>query len=369
MKKREIFLLSAIIIIIVISFIGAQGELVENLGIPIGVGIDIDQSEGYKKYSLPFLMYLFQDDTVDSEIFLGKATTIPQTRESRQLESPKKTLVALNKIFILSEDTARDGIKNFTEINLNNPQMNDRSLCVVCAGKTESLLNFKPKGYSSSAEFIEGMVKDLHQFNFFSMQYSVMDIIVRLNAEGRNILLPYVVIEDDKIKTNGLAIFRKDKMVGIANINETRIINILKEDNVKGILNLQKSPNEYIDCYTYSKQKAKCSRDSAGNYSFTIDLKLYGNTIANQLYKNLNSDANTQKKFEKDMSAYMEKICNEEIQKINKEYKTDVLDLGRVASSKYGKGTDTDWNKVVCNSPIKINVDFSLDTEGRGSIN
>lgn len=367
MKRHEILLLSAIIVIIIISFIGSKGELVENLGIPVGVGLDIEKSGNFKTYSLPFLTYLFDENTVASEPFLGKASNIPETRENRQLESPKKTLIGLNRIFIFSEDFARDGIKNFIEINVNNSQINDRCLCVVCSGKAEDMLMFKPTGYSSSAEFLEGMTKDLQQFNFFSMQFTLMDLIVRIDAEGRNFLLPYIIIDNNKIKTTGLAIFNKDKMVGIANIDETRVINILKENNVNGILTLQASPNQYISSYTSSKRKIKCTK-LGDAYSFTIDLKLKGNIISNQLYRDLYISKTVQRKFEADMEKYVENLCNQEINKITKEYKTDVLDLGRVAASKYGKDTGADWNKVICKSSIKVNVRFTADTEGRGSL-
>lgn len=65
-----------------------------------------------------------------------------------------------------------------------------------------------------------------------------------------------------------------------------------------------------------------------------------------------------------------EKFCrkkaNEAIKNIKCKYKTDVLDLGKIAISKYGRGTGTDWDKVVCDSEIQINVKFKVNTEGRG---
>jgi hypothetical protein len=184
-----------------------------------------------------------------------------------------------------------------TERNtMHNAQINDRCLCVVCSGKAEDLLKFKPTGYSSSAEFLDGMAKDLQQFNFFSLQYTLMDLIVRIDAEGRNSLLPYVIVENNKIKTTGMAIFNKDKMVGVANIDEARVINILKENNVNGILTLQASPKQYISSYTSSKRKIKCTKLSDA-YNFTIDLKLKGNIISNQLYKDLYINKTVQKKI------------------------------------------------------------------------
>ncbi|MDP4179223.1 MAG: Ger(x)C family spore germination C-terminal domain-containing protein, partial [Bacillota bacterium] len=58
--------------------------------------------------------------------------------------------------------------------------------------------------------------------------------------------------------------------------------------------------------------------------------------------------------------------CEEFINKMKTDYKVDCLELGRVAAAKYGRRTGTDWNKVVMDSDIKINVKVKLNKQGRG---
>ncbi|MBU3100846.1 Ger(x)C family spore germination C-terminal domain-containing protein [Clostridium sp. DSM 17811] len=73
------------------------------------------------------------------------------------------------------------------------------------------------------------------------------------------------------------------------------------------------------------------------------------------------------KKFEVDMTIYVKKMSNNFINKSKCQYKTDILDLGRIAAAKYGRCKGTDWDKVICNSDIKVNVKFTVDKQGRGS--
>ena len=57
------------------------------------------------------------------------------------------------------------------------------------------------------------------------------------------------------------------------------------------------------------------------------------------------------------------------IEKMQSQYKIDVLDLGQVAVATYGRGTGTDWNEVVSNfdlSDIIVNVKVKVDNMGRG---
>ncbi len=48
------------------------------------------------------------------------------------------------------------------------------------------------------------------------------------------------------------------------------------------------------------------------------------------------------------------------------EYKIDCLELGRVAAAKYGREKNNNWDDIVCNSEIKVNVMAKIDRMGRG---
>ncbi|WP_406542498.1 Ger(x)C family spore germination protein [Clostridium ljungdahlii] len=373
LKKNKFFILILIILIFVISFMGTKGELVENLQIPVGVGCDIKKTSSYTTYIVPILMHSFESgNKVVSNVLTGEGSTVGKTRENRQLKSSKKFLLGINRIYIFSEEASKNGIKNFIDIILNNANTNDRAFSVVCKGKVEDIFNYNVKGYASSAEYIYEMVKNLNQFNFFPSQYTIMDIMVRIDAEGRNTLLPYVEIAGDEnggegtlIKTTGVAIFNKDKMIAKTNVKEAKIINLLKENNVKGILTLQQNSKKYIDFYATSKRKVKCYREN-GNYKFIINLDLKGDIISNELYKNMYKSPKDIQEFEQNTEKLVVEMCNRTISQIKNKYKVDILDIGRVAAAKYGRETGTDWNEVISKSDIQVNVKVKVDTQGRG---
>ncbi|AZV56757.1 Ger(x)C family spore germination protein [Clostridium sp. AWRP] len=369
MKKNKFFILILIILIFIISFMGAKGEVVENLQIPVGVGCDIEKTSSNTTYIIPVLIHSFESgNKVVNNILTGEGSTIGKTRENRHLKSSKKFLLGINRIYIFSEEASRNGIKNFIDIILSNPNTNDRAFSAVCKGKVEDIFKYKVKGYASSAEYIYEMVKNLNQFNFFPSQYTIMDIIVRVDAEGRNTLLPYVEITDDKnngLKTTGVAIFNKDKMVARTDMKEAKVINLLKESNVKGILTLQQDSNKYIDFYAASKRKIKCYKEN-GNYKFIINLDLKGDIISNELYKNMYKSPKDIKEFEQNAEKLVVEMCNRTINQIKNKYKVDVLGLGKFAAAKYGRETGTDWNEVISKSDIQVNAKVKVDTQGRG---
>lgn len=367
MKKTNFYIMVTSFIIMLISFIGSKGEMVENLEIPLGVGNDIEKTDGFVEYKVPLLVYTSDgSNKIAGGIFTGTGRSIGKTREERQLKSGKRFLIGLNRVFIFSEGNAVQGLRHIVDANLNNPDVNDKAMCVICKGKAEDILKYKVQGYSSSPEYIWGMVKNLNQFNFFSSQYTFTDMVVRIDAEGRNLLLPYIEITDDGLKTTGLAVFKKDKMVGKTDIKEARVINILKENNVKGIFTIQRDPDKYTDLYVDSKRKIKCSRED-NRYKFEITLNLKGRVTNNELYEGISKDPKVLKDYEDVVKESVEKQCNEIINKVKNEYKVDVLDLGRVAAAKYGRGKGTDWDEEISNSEIIVKAKVKVDTEGRAN--
>ncbi|OFI01474.1 spore germination protein A3 precursor [Clostridium acetireducens DSM 10703] len=359
-NRKPIFYI-CILVIFIYSFIGSKGDLIENLNIPIGIGYDLKGEE----YDIYILTLEDEQSDVKAKLRNGSALNIAETREKRSTKSSKKFIVGLEKIYILSEKQSEKGLKTIIDVWINNPQVNDRGLIAVCSGKSKDILMYTKNQSTNAAEYLEGIIKNLNQFNFFSKQFTVTDLMVRADAEGRNPALPYIDITKDGLATTGLALFKGDKMMGKTNLEEAKYINLLKYDKLKGILTIQKNMKEYISFYTKSRKKVKCYKKD-GKYNFVINLNLEGDITNNQLYLGLNKDKEKLKKFTKDMEKEVKDDCNYYIDKIQNEYKFDVLGLGKYAAAKYGRKKGIDWNKEVVNSNIEVNVKVKVKNQGRG---
>jgi germination protein, Ger(x)C family len=367
MNKNSIRRFIFIIILTVIfsySVIGSKGEVIENLDIPIAIGYDIYGKEDYRA-SIPVYEFSSSGD-VTSKAISGESSSVGGIRDDRQRKANKRYLLGLEKLYVISDTYAQYGIHNIIDILLNNPTINDRSPAIIFRGKAEDLLKYKIEGYANSAEYVEGMVKNSIYYNFFSSQFSMMDLIVRVDSEGRNSVLPYVELKEEGLEITGLAIFKEDKMVGKTNMQEARIISILKFDGGKGVLTIQKDSKHYVNFYAQSKREVKCYKTDE-KYNFVINIDLNGSIASNELDPNINKDPKELKKFTSDMENSVKKMCTEYINKAKYEYKTDILELGRVAAAKYGRQTGVDWNKVVSESNIEIKVKATVKDEGRGA--
>jgi Ger(x)C family germination protein len=372
MIRKNIYKKSIIILILtVILYFFMKSDVpfvpIEELGLSAEGGVDIISSRsGDKEYMIPIPIYNYGTEPHSSIVEVGAGKTIGQSREDRQLKTNKVLLFGTEGAIVISEDAAKYGMSNYIDALLENPTVNDNILTCISKGKNIDTFNHNIPGYASPADYIKGMLENLAEYNFFSSNYRIRDMYVEVISEGKNLVLPYIEIEDNKLKITGMALFKKDKMIRKLDMDDTKNMNMLRGNNVKGVLTISKNMKEYVDYYGTSKRKVTCEK-VGDKYIFTINLSIKGEVFNNTLYKNLYTDPLVAKKFEKDMKEQAEKLAYDFISKMKNEYKIDCLELGNAAVAKYGRNTGTNWDEVVSRSDIRVNIDVKLTKLLRGN--
>ena len=367
MNKKKYFIIMTVVIIYTVISLGMEKVSLEDLGIITGIGYDIKKvSPTEKKYVFPFSIYDFEiSGKRSSHISVGEGKNVGETIETRQKQMNKTMIQGLERVFVIGQEFAENGLKPILDERARNYQTSDMAFGAICNGRSEDILAMKVQGYASSSEFIAGLIERQQGYNFFSQDYKIVDMLVRIGAEGRNLVMPYIDVKDNNIEIDGLAIFKKDKMIAVTDLYNARVLNLLRENDVKGVLSYQRSPKEYTDIYVTNKRKVKCEKKE-DKYTFTIDLKLTGNITSNTLYKDILNNLEVKNEYEKLMSKKVEDMCNQFLNKMKNEYKTDCLELGREAAAKYGRRTGVDWNDIVCNSQIIVKAKVIVNEQGRG---
>ena len=382
MKKKNIIIIFLVMIIASIYAEKLQVSPMEDLNIIAGIGYDINKDlYGNVLYNIPFTIYDFKNKgkgkisnntrnsiktrngiEQSSSIIKAKGNSIGETREGRQLMSGKPYTIGTEKIAIIGEDQALYGISNVINILFFNANINDRDIFSVCKGQAEDILSLKVDGYPSSADYMEGIVRHSTNYNFLCSEYNLYNIYVTLDSEGKNLVLPYLEIKDKNITFTGMALFKGNKMAYVLPMEESKIMNMLREKKGEGILSLQEGSDKYINYDVMVKRNVKCNKRD-GKYEFIIDLDFKGDIIGNTLYTDIKKD---EKEFEKHMEKEIEKICYDFLGNMKNVYKIDCLNLGMVAAAKYGRETGVDWNYEVSNANIKVNVVVRIDKMGIG---
>ncbi|MBU3129249.1 Ger(x)C family spore germination protein [Clostridium tagluense] len=368
MNKKKYAIIIMGVLTYVFIMLGQGRVPIEEVAIINGIGYDIERKgKDTMEYSIPISTDIYKSSgTQVNLLFKDEGENLGEVIQQRQEKMDKKFVQGHEHVILISEEYARYGLKTMMEDRFRNAEANDMAYMAICKGKAEDYLKYQKKGYINASEYIGGLIETYGDYSFFSNNYKLIDAYVRIGAEGRNLVLPYIDITEEGIEITGLAIFNEDKMVELADVKNGRILNLLKNDAVKGIISLQKSPKQYIDFDAEtSKKKVKCYR-KGDKYSFIIDLSFTGTVSNNEMYVDMIKNINIQKEFEKEMAKSIESQCYDFIKRMQNDYKIDCIELGREAAAKYGRQKGIDWNEVVSNADIKVNVKVKVDLQGRG---
>lgn len=351
---------------IIFLFFGANNQMIEETELAVGVGEDIEKgTEGAVEYSVPINVYTFADNSVGGRVIKGEGLTFGKTRESRQLKSSKKFTLGFEQVNVVSKENAEYGIKNVVDILFANPNVNDAGTSIVFDGKAEDALRHNSKQFTTASEELASLVKNSRNMNFFLRHYDIMDLYKLSANEGYTYITPYVGLEKDDFKVEGMALFKNLKMIGRLDMDDTKYLNIMRENNVTGMLSIIKSSKEYLDFYGKSKRKIDCSMEN-GKYNFSINISCTGNLISNEMYTDITNEKDIKKLAEEQLEREIEKKCKSVIDKLQNQYKIDAIQLGSCAVSKYGRHKGIDWDEVASNSKVDVKVNVEIDRIGRG---
>lgn len=367
--KKYLFLIILIIGLIFYLQNGVNFVPAEELSILSAIGMDlVRDEEGNAEYSVPISIYNYgTHPNTSSYVVVGRGKTLGETRESRQLKLDKKLLLGLERIVLASEDVARFGISQWVDILLANPNVNDTGYFVVSKDKAEDLLKLKIKGYPSSGDYMEGVIRNSVEQNFFSKKNQLLDLYHEITNEGYNLATPYIETVNGVPTITGMAIFKGEKMVRKIDTKEAGAMNLLRENGVRGTISIEENLKKYTDVYVTSKKKVKVEREGE-KYKFSISLNMEGYIISNLLYENPSNKPENLKKIEDQVKKKVGAMTEEFIEKMQNEYKVDCLNLGKYGAAKYGRHRGTDWNEVVTNADINVNVNAKISINTRGQL-
>jgi Ger(x)C family germination protein len=337
---------------------------VENLNIIVGIGNDIDR-EGTYPYSTTMETLVFKGDSqITSHINTGTGFTLYTTQNNRQTQSNKEWLLAAEVVYLVSEDRARLGIKDLMDALTRDAKRNEKAFIAISKEPVKDIFSLKPQVSPSISEEIEGILEFSHSANFFHESSDIINLLLMNNQEGRKIVIPYIELQNDKIQVTGLALFKEEKMVKSVPLEEASLINILRSNGESGFLSvLSNNKDEYIDFSGSSNAKIKASKEGE-LLKYDIFVTLRGDLTVNSLIdkdKSL-SDKN---KIGQLFSEKLEKQLSDEISKMQNQYKTDWIDLGKYAVAKFGRNSGYESDENFSNAKINVHVNTKVLSTGR----
>ncbi len=322
-----------ILLIVLLLFTTGCYDYVElnNLSIISSIGIDYQDNEF-------ILTYEVLKDDKSSNIISIKGNSIPDCFNNVSTILNKIPYYYHLKVVIISEEIAKNHLKEITDYFIRNPKIIHSFYLIMCKDITAKEFLSINKDTIIGNEIVSKIENNSYEY---SILYNELfeDVLERLLNKRKDALLGTFIISDNNIESYGIALFKDNKLSKILDKEQSAYLNILLNNNA----NITLENNELIiGLYNTS------SSIDFDNNNVIININADAQIIENKEVNNLKKDE-SYTKFNNEFS----ELLKSKISNLLDEIETDPLCIKWRAYQKYKK--DIDLDNYIINVDLKVN--------------
>ncbi|WPC44370.1 Ger(x)C family spore germination protein [Clostridium sp. JS66] len=353
---------------------------INKLAIVMGIGIDKGREQGYPVEMTVQLANVSgiksssknKDGETSNAGYLNlkeKGKSISDAAKAFNRKLNRKLFFSHNQIIILGKDAAEGGIEKYVDFFLRYRETRLLTWVLVSKQPASEVLNIKPELETTPGRNIGELIKnekDISQIPSVDLR----DFASKLMSKTTSPIAPIIEVSRDNDKKiaylSETAVFKKDKMIGTLNKQETRGllwgINKMKD----GVIVLNTSSDDKINIVTTHSKSRITPKIKDNKPSIKIEIKQEGD-LQEQTFS---EDLANPKAFEIIQKSEEEAIKKEIMLAVKKsqELNSDIFGFGDIIYQHYPKHwakMEKEWDEVFRNMSVDVSVNAKLRRTGR----
>lgn len=314
-------------------------------------------------------------------IYEAKEKTVLNALRKLALNSPRKIYVAHLYILVISEEVAKEGLRDVLDLFYRDQEI--RSDFFVLVSKNRSAKEI----LSVSTPFLVAPTKEIYdQLKFSDKNWdpikatTIREVITKTMASGIHPVIPSVKpgIDDSNqqnknavphppLPTGAMAVLHYDKLAGWLDYDQARTYNTIINNITNSVTNFpcQKGGYGVLDS---SDVKTKLIPKYKNEPSIDVHITINGR-ISELDCDQVGTSTNSIKKLDKHIETYLENFYTTQTQKIQKDIGVDIFGFGqefrRKKPHEWNK-MENDWDNIF--KDLKVNIKVSVNISSTGTV-
>jgi spore germination protein KC len=320
--------------------------------------------------------------------FIEKGDTVFKTIRKITTTSPRKIYGAHLRVLVIGEELAKEGLSEILDFFLRDHEMGTDFYVIIAKDtKAEDILKVLTPLEVLPANKLFSSLETSEKVWAPTVSVTLDELITEITSDGINPNLTGIMITgngqkgevkenieqihtDVKLQYSGIAVFKKDKLIGWLNEDESKGLNYIL-GNVESTLGELPCPGEKGEIgieliRTKAKMKMKVEN---GRPKGSVEIEAVGN-VGDVGCKKLDlTKPKTIDDLEKKVEVEIKKLADTTITKAKEELEIDMFGFGEElhrSDPDYWKKVKKDWNLKFMETPIEVNVNMEL--KGMGTI-
>jgi spore germination protein KC len=386
MRRGKVLLLAALCLVLAVTA-GCGPVQINELAIVTAVGLDIGEEEGSYRISAQIVRSADARGQTGAPSggtgepiysIAAEGKTIFEAIRNLARFSSRRVYWAHNFVIVINEKLAKRGIGDIVDFFTRNPELRMNTWVVVTsnsAGEVVSTvtgLEVVP-GQAIDKLFrynrIVGEAPSTNMMRLFEVYMSKTShpVLARVELKNRGISnkKPMEFGSLKQVELSGAAVFRRDKMVGWLNSEETKGLLMFIESVDSSIVSVScpRNPAERATLEVNKQQVRVIPGLKDGKPRFDVHVKATASLVETGCSVGFSAmkdelEAELQKKVKSQLEAVLDKAQHK--------YRVDFLKLGQVFNNKYPKQWrefEGRWEEVLADSEVDITLDIKITSQ------
>ena len=273
----------------------------------------------------------------------------------------KKINLSHCSAIVFSEEVAKKGIKDFINTLGNDTEVRSTCNVIISSESAYDLLDNVTNSSDSFSSRLYDYILNSVDYTGYTIDSTFNSFSSHINNNQTQATAIYGLVNDKTVQNFGAAVFKNGSMVGSICALET-MAHLMVTNHLEACMISLTNPfdeNGVIDVNLRKVKSPEVSVKLENNTPFIkINLSLQGSINSSGEEFDYTNPGNIQK-VETSCNQYIEALINTYLNKIVKEYHSDIVGFGGMLSSKYLTLDDFEkihWNDIFENSNYEIHV-------------
>lgn len=347
---RRIVMQTVLYLFIVLFFTGCWDQVnIEDHGFVLGIGIDMadDDSAGDKTLAATNQMVSPSDiptatsEGTDRNPYINLTLTgdsLFTISKNMAKEVSRVPFYEHAKLIFVSEEVAENPevFGSMLDVFIRDVELRRGIKVLITEDKTKDILSIDPEPEQLPVMYVDMITENSSKLLGGADTVDLGDLHSYLLNDS-SYVIPKIFTTKDRVAYKGMAVFdgHKDEMIGSINRRETKGLNLIKGEVEGGVIKFKVENHTMSYELRRSKSKVKInSKEDPKNMAISIEIDVEGDLAEMYGSKKL-LDAAYLKEIEDSIAEEINKMVNETIEKAQKEFKLDILDIDKALKRKH----------------------------------
>jgi spore germination protein KC len=303
---------------------------------------------------------------VSPKVVTGIGDTIFDAIRNTIKISGKPLYWAHSEILIISEEIAREGIVDVIDMFTRHPETRMSSNLLISKNKkAKEILEQQSITTEIQSSEINRMLMSQKLLSKAPV-LAVYQFVDTLADNTRSAVLPTIDITENHDKSDelyGTAVFKKDKLSGFLNEEDTKYF-LFAIDKVRGGLLIQEVSDDKVSLEIFADKTYTKVKPIYTNGKLKMKLDVFVNLSIGELegIKNYMNEPE-RKKLIKVAEKSLEDNIKRVIKRVQNEYGSDIFEFGRIVQDErpdVWRKMENDWEEIYKDLDVKVKAEISI---------